>query len=379
MLKIFFAAAVAILFSANPLFAQPSAELKTEMRKFKSIIEGLKPYMMDNQKFNAKENEKDITAQIEHLRSQIESTAHRGYLIREDYKTTLAMLSEHVRSTEKNFAAGRKDFARYMLHNSLQTCISCHSRLPANTAPFMDDVPLAKNKIRFAEAEFLFATRRFSEVTPVFETLVQNYPKNDLSLSDAMGALDYTATLYARILRDPKGGAKAFTAILKKKNLPPFLTEDVEGWRDYFDAWGRQKPFEFEGKKDTDVIAAVEGILKEEKRDPYYLRDRSNDIAFLRASGLLHEFLIHFPESPLRPQAYYLLGQSYLSLSQQFFTGVDQMYLKQCIQDFPKSPVAKKCYNLLEESIYLGYSGSSGTHVPYDVLQELNKFKKSVY
>lgn len=378
MLKTAMAVFFALLI-ASPTFAQPSPELKTEMRKFKAIIDGLRPYMTDAQKFNAKENEKEIAAQIEQLRIQIESTAHRGYLIRNDYKTTLAMLSDHVRSTEKNFDAGRKDFARYMLHSSLQTCISCHSRLPANSAPFLEAEPIAKDKVTFAEAEFLFATRQFSEVTPVFEALVEHYPKNKMAVGDVMEALDYIATLYARILQDPKGGAKAFSSILKQKNLPPFLTEDIAAWRDYFEAWAKQKPFEIENKKDTDVIAAAENILKEEKQDPFYLRDRSNNIAFLRASGLLHQFLVRFPDSPLVPQAYYLMGQSYLSLSQQFFTGVDQMYLKQCIQGFPKNPVAKKCYNLLEESIYLGYSGSSGTHVPYDVLQELNKFKKTVY
>jgi hypothetical protein len=73
------------------------------------------------------------------------------------------------------------------------------------------------------------------------------------------------------------------------------------------------------------------------------------------------------------------MGICYLTLDQDFFMDFDRMYLRTCIQEYPKSPIAKKCYNLLEESIYLGYSGSSGTHIPLDVMKELNRFKKRIY
>ncbi|NJM09967.1 MAG: hypothetical protein HC883_03500 [Bdellovibrionaceae bacterium] len=52
------------------------------------------------------------------------------------------------------------------------------------------------------------------------------------------------------------------------------------------------------------------------------------------------------------------------------------MYYTACIEKVPHSGLAEQCFKAYEESITLGYSGSSGTHIPSAVRKHLNNLKE---
>ena len=68
-----------------------------------------------------------------------------------------------------------------------------------------------------------------------------------------------------------------------------------------------------------------------------------------------------------------------MSLDQDLFIGFDGAYLKSCMQRSPQAAVAKQCYSLYEESVYLGFTGSSGTHIPADIEKELAELRAVIY
>ena len=49
------------------------------------------------------------------------------------------------------------------------------------------------------------------------------------------------------------------------------------------------------------------------------------------------------------------------------------------MSEFTNSPTAKKCYEQYRTNAIISYSGSSGTHLPADVQQELREWSIKVY
>jgi hypothetical protein len=54
------------------------------------------------------------------------------------------------------------------------------------------------------------------------------------------------------------------------------------------------------------------------------------------------------------------------------------VYYESCVRTSPKTQLSKTCYHRLKNSILLGYSGSSGTHLPREERERLKELQKLV-
>ena len=100
-----------------------------------------------------------------------------------------------------------------------------------------------------------------------------------------------------------------------------------------------------------------------------------NDVTLLVASGVLSHYLNDKPQSKLAPQILFWLGVADKQLGSTYLFSLGDLYLKECIQQYPKSTFAKKCYREYEDNLIFGYSGSSGTDIPEDEKKELARLK----
>lgn len=99
-------------------------------------------------------------------------------------------------------------------------------------------------------------------------------------------------------------------------------------------------------------------------------------INYLRATALGHEYLTKYKPDAMYSEILLDMGICYESLQDLGYWTLNEDYYKQCIREQPHSDVALRCYNRLEQSIYLGYTGSSGTRLPPDVRGELKEFRE---
>ncbi len=95
-------------------------------------------------------------------------------------------------------------------------------------------------------------------------------------------------------------------------------------------------------------------------------------------SSVLYEYLNAYPATPLKPDILYWLALGEHRYHYQSMYSVPDLYLKQCVLEYPKNPVAKLCFAEYEESITVAFSGSGGTHIPDDISQELDMMRKLV-
>ena len=58
-------------------------------------------------------------------------------------------------------------------------------------------------------------------------------------------------------------------------------------------------------------------------------------------------------------------------LSPDHFDQLSNLYFESCVRSSPHSELAEKCYQRFEQNVYFGYTGSSGTHLPEKVKDQL--------
>jgi len=68
-------------------------------------------------------------------------------------------------------------------------------------------------------------------------------------------------------------------------------------------------------------------------------------------------------------EAYYLLGVVEWGVGRSFWASETELFLEAAIRMGPKQPYARAAFDLLEEFLVSGYTGSAGTNVPADVEQ----------
>ncbi len=97
---------------------------------------------------------------------------------------------------------------------------------------------------------------------------------------------------------------------------------------------------------------------------------------YLQASGILHRFAA----APAQPrsdlaEAYYLLGAIEAQVGKSFWPSQAEALLEAAIRTAPREPAAQRAYELLEEFLMAGYTGSDGTHVPPDIMARLDALR----
>lgn len=103
--------------------------------------------------------------------------------------------------------------------------------------------------------------------------------------------------------------------------------------------------------------------------------DGDNDIPLLVAAGVLSKYLNDHPTTKSAPQILYWLSVAEKRLGGTYFFTLSELYLKDCVTLYSKSPFAKKCYNLYEENVEFGYTGSGGIDIPPEEKRELARLK----
>src|SRR5690606_2331569 len=92
------------------------------------------------------------------------------------------------------------------------------------------------------------------------------------------------------------------------------------------------------------------------------------------ATSILHSFL-QTAEGDARRQAFFLLALGYQKIPIPSFELFQEMYLEQCIREFPGTVEAKKAYSLLEELIEFESTGSGGLNLDPQDTEKLRELR----
>lgn len=364
------------VFSAAATSSEPPVvHTKVIMSQFLQQLEALKKYMVSDAKFSDPKNTIEIS---EHLKkfSEISNAAmHDPQLQLESFKLSRDVLVQHIHETEKVYREGNKSYARWMLNSTIYVCMSCHTQTPAADRRSLLTKDSKNYFSQFEQAEFLFASRNFSEASRTYDSIIRGMVKD--KNFEVEKSLQRQVAYYARVKRNPAEAVKVFKGYLKLKNLSEYMRRDLLNWINQFEKWHNDNSFSLAAATDESIIQFAKTHL-EAKNNVKTDSINPNLVNYLRVSGVLYEFLQSHPDSKVTPQILYWLAICDRSIERNFFFSLADMYLRECITKYPADPVAKKCYAEYEKETVLGYSGSRGVDVPLSVRQELNALKEFV-
>jgi mono/diheme cytochrome c family protein len=342
---------------------EPAATRQTMAQIF-DAMRFLLPLSLDGSRFDDPEQAAGIRAALDVLDRSSSALGGHGAARDASFAHLSRSLAIDARDIRIRYEQGQTREARYLVQTLTETCVACHSRLPAGSAPRSDAFVREAAQLDLAlteRAKLAYATRQFDVAGELYETILasQEIAANDIDLN---GHLHDYLELEIRVQRNPAHTAEILEVFSKRSDLSPALRADLVLWIASLRALSGRAPT---GSPVADATALIGP--EDELRDA-----RAQLVELLEASGLLHRALsAGVLDDSQRAEAYYLLGVIETRIGRSYWLSEAEAYLETAIRLAPGQPVAQRAYALLYDFLVSGYSGSGGTHVPPDVHNKL--------
>ena len=344
-------------------------------------VKTLLPYLYDSRAFNDPKNRDTINKALR----DFSKSAHRidpssgknfiGDSLLLEY--SISSLQEELSRAAQSFEAGQLEYSRSVAKTSLSTCFRCHSLTREGaSAPWDLDHIHNLTLAPLEKADLLVAARKYEKALVFMESQL-NSPEFYTSYGvDFEALLRRYLALLIRVEKDPQRALNALNKVLDRGDTPQYFLEQADGWRKSLELWRREKTVPVREPKA--LFAQVEKRFARAQALQSYDKDHAGDVEYLRATTLLHDGMKIVKTPADQARALYLLGKAYEILDELGAWNLHENYYEACVRRDPKSLVAKRCFNRLEASLYMGYSGSAGVNLPGDERARLEKLRALV-
>lgn len=353
---------------------------KEEMQSFKTTLEKLLPYAIDSDSFNAPENTLIIQSHIDKLKSGSKSLNHFKNKPESAKDPTVEFLSQslenNIHNIQESIKKGRRDYARFLVLNTTSYCMECHTRNQSGPQFFSVNNDLKLGKIVNVEhVEYLISVREFQKA---YDLILSLLSKDDaLPYFGNEKLIRQGISLSVRYFADPDRALKIVESALKSKNLPYFFKQDLTNWKESLFSWKKEKAIS--KKLNSKIEFANNLITKAEALNTKTRSNRAGEVYLLRANALLLEAFKEPMENNQQSRVLFLIAESYRLLPEHLFWTLHEPYYEACLRKAAHTEQAKQCYDKLEESLILGYTGSSGLHLPTEIDARLRSLKIIAY
>ena len=324
-----------------------------------------------------KKEKEELLKNLNDLSTYFKGAKHAAFFQKPGFKPSLETINNHLEETILSVQSDNYLFAQKRLNVLGALCVSCHSQLPESVSKiaFGDNVKKEKRDrfdSDFSYANYLYVVRRFDEAKEYFSKVLES----DLNAPKADNNKEIVSSLRRIISIDTKikfNYEFAHASIAKWENDKRFTNEDqkmIKRWSADLATWST-----FNLEKMESLPKFIEKHLSPLDMKQEIAFTGEKDISLLISSGILLHHLVENPQTDLAPEILYWLSLVDHRMSQTYFFSLGDLYLKDCVKKYPKSPYARKCYQEYADSIEAGYSGSSGTDIPDEEKKELNKLK----
>lgn len=314
------------------------------------------PLIFNENKFKNPKNKKEILEKLEALRgaSHNISQDNAKNLLGKDplVEYSLKRLKSNMDESIELYKEGRTGLSQGMLKSSISYCFYCHTR--SNFGPqFKKDhfkIDLSSIKSPLDRSQILIATRQYDKALE--EISSDLFKEKDKSVFQDLRLLKHYIQIAIKSGLNERKIIKNLEKYEVMHSMPLFLQNTLKKWKSSLTQWQKWKhTSSYVNKKRANMRnSSLKLDLDNSFVDAIYLSEN------------LHKKIML--QSKKKAELYYDLAQIYNLYPELQLWELAEIYFVSCIMEEPKSKIAKQCYLGLEESIYLGFSGSSGTHIP---------------
>lgn len=352
-----------------------------QMQSLSQDVKKLLPFLYDREAYRDPKNKPEIQGYLKELSGiadHIKPESGKRF-IGDDLllEYTLSNLQDDLNRASYAFQNGQIEYSRAAAKASFTRCFQCHSVTPAGGSAAWDLDQLHNlNLAPLEKADLLVATRKYDKALGYMESLLNSAEFQQNYAFDFESLLRRYLALIIRVEKAPQRATRELDKILERGDAPRFLQEQADGWRQSLKSWAAEKKQPVRNSKE--LFAQVEKRFAKAAGIQHYEKDHAGDVEYLRATASLHDAmpLLKTPED--QQQAMYLLGRAYEVLDELGSWNLHETYYEACVSKQPKSAMAQRCFARLEASLYMGYSGTSGTHLPAEEKARLQRVKEKM-
>jgi hypothetical protein len=348
------------------------AQTRAIMGEVFAALQRVLPPSLDEKRFADPARRGEIQAALQTLSRNADRLSAHGARSEHGFAFLSRSLAREAKEIERRYAAGRFREAQFELHEFTENCVACHSRLPDArdadlSSRFMDESEIAALPLP-ERAQLAMATRQFDRALAAHEAMLSSR-EFDVGSIDLLGYLDDYLEVCVRVKGDFARPARTLEAFAKRTDVRADLRSDVKRWVTDLRELSARGPIE--------GFEAGRRIAQDAEADVAKVGERGLTVRYQAASGALHRFVAAAPPGdPHAAEAYYWLGVIESRIGRTFWLSQTEPYLEAAIRLAPGQPIAQQAYARLEDFVTLGYTGSSGEHVPEDLKAWLAELKR---
>jgi len=358
------------------------------MRRVFDEMKHLVPLGLDEAKWSAPENREQILGSLDRLDRAASALEQHGRAREAGFDELALTLGRDLRAARDHYVHGHYEEARFFLTGSLQSCVSCHTRVPSAI-----DFGMAEELTEHANIEALDSrerawlyvmVRRFDDALTLWERTFTD-PAIPAAQLDASGALVDYLNVALRVRTDVPRARAGIDRFATREDIPVYLDRRVRTWQTAL-AGLDQDTLEDPGVTDVDLGAALATEAGRLAQGPYGRDGLVHDLAaasqlvrFLEVDRARRMASNRNPTDTERREtsrAYYWLGVVEARSLDGFWINLSERHFEAAIRADPRGPFAERAYAQLEETQVLGFGGASGEHLPPDVWTRLRELRE---
>ncbi len=376
---------VFLILSALPVYAlggevPAKHTVNTWPEKMRGIEKTFTELLIDlnsDERFNSPKNAKKIEKNVEKL-SKLAHSLNGKDVQSPDLDPSIQLIAKlFADETDQAYltlTSGYRGYARKSLKGLTTYCLACHTR--SNSGPSFqftasNSAPLIDSLKSLDKADYLASVRQFDRALEEYQRLIQDEKFAKETPFEWEKAIRSSLALSVRVKKDADLALKIVELTLKSPRVPYFLKEQATAWKQSLTAWKAEKPAQL--KYEEDYFREAKRLSEAAKAAQKYPTDRSADMLYLRATSAVHDLLGFSPNGKYAADGLYLAGVAYEVLGNMNLNEMHEFYYLSCIYKVPHTEKARQCFRNYEESVYFGYTGSSGTHLPEKVRSRLDQ------
>jgi hypothetical protein len=338
---------------------------------FKALTEIL-PRCLSSERLAAPGDREIVSAEFAKIAANADALAKHADSANADFAARGAVLAADARRASARFASGRLVDARFVALHLTESCVGCHSRLPSDKdAPFasklIDDAKLS-TLTPLERARLAVATRQFDKALELYEAALAGPAPNAVEAVRTPDLVEYLIVA-VRVKRDPKRAAALLEKLEKRPETPPDVRREIGPWLATLRSEGN-------AVDRAPSLAHARSLVEAGKRAREYPYSKAGLIDDLLASSILHRLLEDRKQERLaHAETYYLLGVTDATVRSSPWLSDADWYLAMAIRTAPHTAIAARAFDAYEDMTILEWTGSAGTQLPEDVVEELDRLR----
>lgn len=350
-----------------------TAKFRSEMLDAYQASQSLFPYAWTPSAFSSPSSESTIMGLLQRLSHdfhQIERSAHQ-HSGDPGFRIALMMQQDMLVDIHNRFATGDKLSANKRLRALSANCITCHTRYSVGTDFLGGEPPWTGSTFedQLAAADYLLASRQFDRAGDGYRMVAETVGAVPAGSAQAMVALKSWLVIQVRVKNAADDAADLLSASLEQLQLNQQNRQTVEEWIKQL-----RIPLPEDPAK-SPLLRAGE-LLRPTIVDFSSNNDEQNLVQTLRATAILHRYLEGAPDSDERRKAEFVLALAYTHIPIPSFEVQRELYLEQCIRNYPGSKEAKNAFLLYQNLIADRATESSGNKLDAESQKKLVELKE---